>query len=48
MNSDVVLGKTGNSSSNKSQDTVESTGGRPEKPEGEKSDKTLANQESMN
>ena len=48
MNSDVVLGKTGNSISNKSQDTVESTGGRPEKPEGEKSDKTLANQESMN
>ena len=46
MNSDAVLGKKENSEGTKSQ--VDIKGGRPEKPDDQKSDKTLANKESMN
>lgn len=45
MSSEDVLGRMDKSSSNKTQDNSE--GGRPEKEDSEKSDKTLANQESM-
>ena len=52
MNSDVVLGKTGNSERSKNQKAIEgegkSSGGRPEKEDSQKSDKTIANKESMN
>lgn len=45
MTSEDILGKKGNSSSSKSQNnTEEGTGGRPEKSQNEKSDKTLKNQ----
>ena len=51
MNSDVILGKTGNSEGSKSQKAIEgeekSSGGRPEKEDNQKSDKTIANKESM-
>ncbi len=51
MNSDVVLGKIGNSEGNKTQKAIEgeekSSGGRPEKEDNQKSDKTIANKESM-
>lgn len=51
MNSDVVLGKTGNSEGSKNQKAIEgeekSSGGRPEKEDNQKSDKTIANKESM-
>ena len=51
MNSDVVLGKTGNSEGSKNQKAIEgeekSSGGRPEKEDSQKSDKTIANKESM-
>ena len=51
MNSDVVLGKTGNSEGSKTQKAIEdeekSSGGRPEKEDNQKSDKTIANKESM-
>ena len=51
MNSDVILGKTGNSEESKSQKAIEgeekSSGGRPEKEDNQKSDKTIANKESM-
>ena len=47
MSSEDVLGKTGNSNS---KETQENTGeiGRPKKADNEVSDKTIANQESMN
>ena len=45
MNSETILGKTGNSNSSNSQDNAE--GGRPPKEEGELSEKTIANKESM-
>lgn len=49
MSSEEVLGKKDNSGSAKTQNnTEESKGGRPEKPDDQKSDKTLANKESMN
>ena len=49
MNSETILGKTGNSSSSKSQNNIEGDkeGGRPPKEEGELSEKTIANRESM-
>ena len=46
MSSEDVLGRMDKNSSNKTQEKSE--GGRPEKEQSEKSDKTLANQESMN
>lgn len=50
MSSEDVLGRTGNSSSEKTQKAIEGdkTAGRKEKPDNEKSDKTIANRESMN
>ena len=48
MNSETILGKTGQSNSSNSQDSLEETKtGRPEKPESEKSDKTLANESAL-
>lgn len=47
INGEDVLGKTSSGKSDKSQSSTESTGGRPELPDDQKSDKTLANQESM-
>ena len=49
LNSEDVLGKSGQSGSAKNQNTTEGgeTGGRPKKDVTELSDKTLANQESM-
>lgn len=47
MNSEAILGKSGNSSPDKKQDISENEGGRPEKADNEKSDKTLKNIESM-
>jgi hypothetical protein len=44
MSSETVLGKTGNSTSSKSQESTD--GGRPEKPDDQKSEKTIANKES--
>ena len=46
MNSEAILGNKGQSGSAKNQNTMieEKQNGRPEKPESEKSDKTLANQ----
>ena len=51
MSSEDVLGRMGNSSDSKNQNTVgseEKSAGRPEKEDSEKSDKTVANKESMN
>lgn len=50
MSSEDVLGRMGNSSSGKTQKAIEGdkTAGRKEKPDNEKSDKTIANRESMN
>ena len=50
MSSEDVLGKTGNSNTSKSQKAIEGekSTGRPEKEDAEKSDKTIANKESMN
>ena len=50
MSSEDVLGRMGNSDQSKTQKTTEDNGesGRPEKPDNEKSDKTIANKESMN
>ena len=50
MKGEDVLGKKENSNSNNSQnkvETEESKGGRPELPDAEKSDKTIANKEAM-
>lgn len=47
-NSETILGKTGKDTTNKSSNNnEEKTPGRPEKDDSEKSDKTLANKESM-
>ena len=51
MSSEDVLGRLGNSDKNKTQKAIEGdekTSGRPEKNDAEKSDKTIANKESMN
>ena len=49
MSSEDVLGNKGQGNQQQTQKiTEEKTAGRPEKADGEKSDKTLANQESMN
>ena len=50
MSSEDVLGNKGNSDGTKSQNNTEgdSAAGRPEKPDDEKSEKTIANKESMN
>ena len=51
MSSSDVLGKNGNSNLSGNQkviETEEKTAGREKKPDGEKSDKTIANNESMN
>ena len=53
MSSEDVLGRLGNSNTTKKQNSVEGSGeegkaGRPEKSDTEKSDKTIANKESMN
>ena len=51
MSSEDVLGRIGNSNTSKTQKTIEgkeTVAGRPEKNDAEKSDKTLANRESMN
>lgn len=50
MSSEDVLGRTGNSSTSKNQKAIEGekSTGRPEKEDAEKSDKTIANKESMN
>ena len=51
MSSEVLLGKKGQSTSSNSQNTSKgngNTGGRPEKANDEKSEKTIANLESMN
>lgn len=45
MSSETVLGKTGNSTSSNSQNSTD--GGRPEKPDDQKSEKTIANKESQ-
>ena len=48
MNGETLLGKNNNSSSNKNQNiTEEKTAGRPETPDDQKSDKTIANKEAM-
>ena len=49
MSSEDVLGVTGKSNTEKTQNPTEAKGeaGRPEKPEGEKSEKTIQNKESM-
>ena len=51
MSSEDVLGRMGNSNTNKTQKAIdgeEKSAGRPEKDDSEKSDKTIANKESMN
>ena len=51
MSSEDILGRMGNSNTSKTQKTIEgkeTEAGRPEKNDAEKSDKTLANLESMN
>ena len=51
MSSEDVLGRIGNSNTSKSQKTTdgeEGSAGRPEKDDSQKSDKTIANKESMN
>ena len=50
MSSEDVLGKKGQSNTAASQSNKETSGqaGRPEKPDDQKSDKTIANRESMN
>ena len=50
INGEELLGRGDNSNTGNSQNNVEGNGeaGRPEKEDGEKSDKTIANQESMN
>lgn len=50
MNAENVLGNNGQSKSSNSQGNTEEKGeaGRPEKPDDQKSDKTIANRESMN
>ena len=51
MSSEDVLGRMGNSSQSKTQKAIEGeekAAGRPEKSDAEKSDKTIANKESMN
>ena len=51
MSSEDVLGRMGNSDKNKTQKVIEgdeSKSGRPEKEDSDKSDKTIANRESMN
>ena len=50
MSSEDVLGRTGNSNNTKNQNSIEGekSTGRPEKEDAEKSDKTIANKESMN
>ena len=51
MSSEDVLGRRANSNQNKSQKAIEGeekTAGRPQKEDAEKSDKTIANKESMN
>ena len=51
MSSKDVLGRTANSEQAKTQKSIESnekTSGRPEKEDAQKSDKTIANKESMN
>ena len=49
MSSEDVLGKKGESNTKKTQNTQtnDNAGGRPEKPDDQKSDKTIANRESM-
>jgi hypothetical protein len=51
LSSEDILGKNSQSSSsnsnNTSKDSSSDTGGRPEKPDDEKSEKTIANKESM-
>lgn len=47
MSSEDVLGKKNESTTAKSQNTQSDTGGRPEKPDDQKSEKTIANKESM-
>ena len=46
LNSEIILDKNNNSSSKESKESK--SGGRPSLPENEKSDKTLANEESTN
>lgn len=48
MSGEDILGKTNQSSSNKSQNTSNGNTGRPEKADDEKSEKTIQNKESMN
>ena len=51
MSSEDVLGRTGNSNTSKTQEAIggeEKSAGRPQKEDSEKSDKTIANKESMN
>ena len=50
INGDDILGRSGKNDSNKTQNTSteNKTGGRPEKADNEKSEKTIANKESMN
>lgn len=49
MNSETILGGTGKSGSGNSQNISEDNkGGRPEKPDDQKSEKTIQNRESMN
>lgn len=50
LSGEDILGRKDSSNNNKSQNNVsaeKSTGGRPEKPDDQKSDKTIANKESM-
>ena len=50
LNAEDVLGKKGQTNTEKNQNKVEgekNAGGRPEKDDAEKSDKTLQNKESM-
>ena len=47
MNGEDILGTREQAKQSKSQDTSENTGGRPEKPDDQKSEKTIANRESM-
>ena len=51
LNAEDVLGKNDKTETNKSpkqvEDTKSSEGGRPEKPDNEKSEKTIQNKESM-
>jgi hypothetical protein len=50
INGDDILGRSGKNDSSKTQNTSteDKTGGRPEKADNEKSEKTIANKESMN